>query len=615
MGSISLIFAALAAAATSPRQSHRELKLTSRVDHAPPEESLSYWRYVVDDGLENPEALAAADLDGDGQPEIMVGSEPDVTVHRVGAGGATGTWVRSVAATATEPGEDLTFDNVFTTLCPADLDGDGDVDFVAGGLENVILAWYENADGAGETWRARVILADIDEGTWEISVGDVDGDGDLDVLTASRWSRATMVAWYENDGNATGWTDRVVSDRFPTRGATGAATADVDGDNVNDVVVAAVDDQYIVWFHVDDIRTDRELWSYEPIVEGVQVPVDTWAGDFDGDGDVDVVCATTGDGKVTWYENLGTSMGDASWATHHIATDARSVKEIFVGDVDDDGQPDVLSANFEDGAVVWYQTFVVDGTRTWTAGAVVDDVPGAIAVVGADVDGDGDLDLVAVDRASLSNAEAADSATDTVTWYDMHLVPFPTASPTITFKPTDAPLPLPTPRPTALPTPVDPLRPTHARTLVPTCLPTQATLPPTPFDFYKHFLKRYREQLAIAALAVVAAFAIRAFVLAIKPCVLRIEPYYMPAITAAHKEWLKSDVRKFLCYCCPECCRGRPPEDPLNPRDGVKLAGDYEIPVRVVYDEPRGRGKIELIHTGTREITFFQKGEYYSCYS
>ena len=151
MGSISLIFAALAAAATSPQQSHRELKLTSRVDHAPPEESLSYWRYVVDDGLENPEALAAADLDGDGQPEIMVGSEPDVTVHRVGAGGATGTWVRSVAATATEPGEDLTFDNVFTTLCPADLDGNGSVNGADLGL--LLSAWGSDTydvDGNGD---------------------------------------------------------------------------------------------------------------------------------------------------------------------------------------------------------------------------------------------------------------------------------------------------------------------------------------------------------------------------------------------------------------------------------------------------------------------------------
>ena len=64
----------------------------------------------------------------------------------------------------------------------------------------------KNADGAGETWHARVILADIDEGTWEISVGDVDGDGDLDVLTASRWSRDTMVAWpWRRSASSMGW--------------------------------------------------------------------------------------------------------------------------------------------------------------------------------------------------------------------------------------------------------------------------------------------------------------------------------------------------------------------------------------------------------------------------
>lgn len=47
----------------------------------------------------------------------------------------------------------------------------------------------------------------------------------------------------------------------------------------------------------------------------------------------------------------------------------------------------------------------------------------------------------------------------------------------------------------------------------------------------------------------------------------------------------------------------------------VALAGDFDVPVRLVYDEPRGRGKIELLRTGDREVTFFQKGEYYSCYS
>jgi hypothetical protein len=50
----------------------------------------------------------------------------------------------------------------------------------------------------------------------------------------------------------------------------------------------------------------------------------------------------------------------------------------------------------------------------------------------------GSLDSSAITLVSIM---AADTATDTVTWYDMHLVPFPTASPTITFKPTDAPLP------------------------------------------------------------------------------------------------------------------------------------------------------------------------------
>ena len=69
------------------------------------------------------------------------------------------------------------------------------------------------------------------------------------------------------------------------------------------------------------------------------------------------------------------------------------------------------------------------------------------------------------------------------------------------------------------------------------------------------------------------------------------------------KRWKKSRTRRFLCFCCPLCCRGEEDEDPLNPSDGVELKPGY-IPVRVVHDAPRSKKhKIRFVKTGTRELT------------
>ena len=248
----------------------------------------------------------------------------------------------------------------------------------------------------------------------------------------------------EGDGNATRWTGGVVSNKRAHAGRDGRGDRRRGrGQRQRLSSRRWTTSTLCSGSYDDDIRTDRELWSYEPIVEGVQVPVARgWRLRRRRRRRRR---AATRDGKVTWYENLGTSMGDASMHDPPHRSPTREERQsCAVGDVDDDGQPDVLSANFEDGAVVWYQGVCRRRNRTWTAGAVVDDVPRRDRVVGADVDGDGDLDPSSPSTgSSLSNAEATDTATDTVTWYDMHLVPFPTASPTIRFKPTDAPLPLP----------------------------------------------------------------------------------------------------------------------------------------------------------------------------
>ena len=72
----------------------------------------------------------------------------------------------------------------------ADLDGDGDIDILSASEGDAKIAWYENTDGAGTFGPPHVITT-----SWASSVyaADLDGDGDNDVLSAG--------AWYENLGS------------------------------------------------------------------------------------------------------------------------------------------------------------------------------------------------------------------------------------------------------------------------------------------------------------------------------------------------------------------------------------------------------------------------------
>jgi hypothetical protein len=82
--------------------------------------------------------------------------------------------------------------SVFT----ADVDGDGDMDILSASGDDNTIAWYEN-DGSGN-FSAHTITTDA-EGANTVFAGDVDGDGDMDVLSAS--AAGLNIAWYENNGS------------------------------------------------------------------------------------------------------------------------------------------------------------------------------------------------------------------------------------------------------------------------------------------------------------------------------------------------------------------------------------------------------------------------------
>ena len=74
------------------------------------------------------------------------------------------------------------------------MDGDGDTDILSASRLDDKIAWYEN-DGS-ENFTTHTITTAAD-GARSAFAADVDGDGDIDVLSASRYD--DKIAWYEND--------------------------------------------------------------------------------------------------------------------------------------------------------------------------------------------------------------------------------------------------------------------------------------------------------------------------------------------------------------------------------------------------------------------------------
>ena len=126
--------------------------------------------------------------------------------------------------------------------------------------------------------------------------------------------------------------------------------------------------------------------------------------DLDGDGDVDVLSASSYDDTIAWYENLDGSGG--SWSYHEISTAADGARSVFGIDLDGDGDVDVLSASEYDDTIAWYEN--LDGSGgSWSYHEIYTAADGARSVFGIDLDGDGDVDVLSASRATTRSRGAS----------------------------------------------------------------------------------------------------------------------------------------------------------------------------------------------------------------
>jgi len=159
----------------------------------------------------------------------------------------------------------------------------------------------------------------------------------------------------------------------------------------------------------DDERMNRDSrrrladygWAYHEITTAADAARWVFGIDLDGDGDIDVLSASTNDDTIAWYENLDSSGG--GWSYHEIYTAADGAKSVSGIDVDGDGDIDVISASESDDTIAWYENG--DGSGgSWSYHAISTAADGAHSVFGIDLDGDGDIDVLSASATDDTNA-------------------------------------------------------------------------------------------------------------------------------------------------------------------------------------------------------------------
>ena len=326
--------------------------------------------------------VAVADIDGDGDLDIggatvnVSGSFLEWAENAAGDGSA---WTqRTVGNGFGDPlGIDL-----------GDVDGDGDVDAVGAGCCGVNgVRLYENNNGAGTSWTLSAISSND---ATSVTLADMDGDGDLDALAS--YLSGNEVSWWENTvGDGSAWTERPVS--TSRTDAESAEPGDVDGDGDLDVIFASPTDGILAW--AENTAGDGTVWFEQLLDLNADTPVDVRPADLDMDGDLDLVVVEADAFTVFWWENLSGS--GTSWSRHTIENSMGEGRAVFVGDIDGDGDPDLLGTDHSGGQLVWWENLTLHRSAAFPAQTTIDsNFTGVEDLDTGDIDGDGDVDLLAV---------------------------------------------------------------------------------------------------------------------------------------------------------------------------------------------------------------------------